>query len=436
MASITRLGRGKQPPRAIDFVDSTDGGKRKRIRLGVVTHDIAEETKRRVEKLLTAKILNQPIDQETARWLTGISEEIHSRLARSGLCDSREPAPESPSLGKFCSKYLDQRKHELKPGSIQRLGHTCDRLTECFGPTTPISTISADSAKDWRAGMAAEGLAEATIRLHCRHAKLLFNDAVERELLSKSPFATLKSSSVAAVNDRFVSAEELAAILEACPNAEWRTLVGLARLAGLRCPSETHGVCWSDVDWDLHRLTVYAPKTDSTRIIPISASLLAILQDAFDAADDGSETILSLSRNNLHRGFSVILKRAGIIQWPDLFQTLRRSCEIEWATHFPQHAVSRWLGHSMQVSERHYLSVTDDLFEVAAAFNPLRAAESAAVGHGIGPHPVATAQDASRPLNAQLAPCHGLRHDASQSGVGRGGIEPPTPGFSILCSTN
>ena len=165
------------------------------------------------------------------------------------------------------------------------------------------------------------------------------------------------------------------------------------------------------------------------------AALLAILQDVFDAADDGSERILSLSRNNLHRGFSVILKRAGIIQWPDLFQTLRRSCEIEWATHFPQHAVSRWLGHSMQVSERHYLSVTDDLFEVAAAFNPLRAAESAAAGHGTGSHSVAVVQDASKPGNAKLAPCHGLRQDASPSEVGRGGIEPPTPGFSIGVSS-
>ena len=90
----------------------------------------------------------------------------------------------------------------------------------------------------------------------------------------------------------------------------------------------------------------------------------------------------------------------------------------------------------MQVSERHYLSVTDDLFEVAAAFNPLRAAESAAVEHGTGSHSVAAAWDASKPGNAKLAPCHGLRHDASQSEVGRGGIEPPTPGFSILCSTN
>lgn len=33
----------------------------------------------------------------------------------------------------------------------------------------------------------------------------------------------------------------------------------------------------------------------------------------------------------------------------------------------PQHAVSKWIGHSMAVSERQYLQVTDDL--IAAAVN-------------------------------------------------------------------
>jgi hypothetical protein len=32
MASVVRLGKGKQPPRAIDDVDPSEGGKRKRIR--------------------------------------------------------------------------------------------------------------------------------------------------------------------------------------------------------------------------------------------------------------------------------------------------------------------------------------------------------------------------------------------------------------------
>ena len=72
---------------------------------------------------------------------------------------------------------------------------------------------------------------------------------------------------------------------------------------------------------------------------------------------------------------------------------------------------------------------------MAAAFDPLRAAESAAAGHGTGSYSVAAVRDASKPGNAKLAPCHGLRQDASQSEVGRGGIEPPTPGFSIGVSS-
>ena len=431
MASITRLGAGKQPPRAIDFVDASDGGRRKRIRIGVVSHDFAEETKRRVEKLIAAKILNHAIDQETAVWLGGVSEKIHQRISDKGLCPQRSPVPLAPGLGTFLAKYLDQRRHELKPGSIQRLSQTADRLTRFFAESTPIDSITANTAKDWRASMAAEGLAEATIRLHCRNAKSIFTDAVERELLHRNPFAKLKSASVAAQHDRYVSASEVAQVLDACPNVHWRTLVGLARFAGLRCSSETHGVTWHDVDWERQRLTVYAPKTDSTRIVPITAPLFAVLQDAFDLAAEGAETIVTLSRNNLHRDFCLILKRAGIVPWPDLFQTLRRSAETELARSFPQHAVSKWLGHSMKVSERHYLSVTDELYETAAAFDPQSAAESAAVEHRIGPHPVADARDASRPGNDKLAPCHGLRHGASQSEVGRGGIEPPTPGFSI-----
>ena len=139
------------------------------------------------------------------------------------------------------------------------------------------------------------------------------------------------------------------------------------RFAGLRCPSETHKVTWRDVDWDRRRLTVlFAPKTKRTRIVPIVATLWPILQDAFDATAEGSDRIVTLSRNNLHRTFHDILRKAGLVAWPDLFQTLRRSCETDFARTCPQHAVSVWMGHSMKVSERHYLQITDDLYNLAS----------------------------------------------------------------------
>ena len=254
MASITKLGKGKQPPRAIDFVDDTDGRKRKRIRLGVVTHDEARAAKCRIEKLMTAKILNQPPDQETAVWLSGVSDTIHARIAKTGLVELREAQSRAPRLGEFMDKYLYQRKSDLKPGSIERLEDTGEKLRRFFGENVPIDAITADAAMDWRSGLIDEGLAEATARLHCRNAKVVFGDAVDRELIRRNPFAKLKSGAIAANRDHYVAPAQAASLIQACPNGQWRTLFGLARLAGLRCPSETHRVSWQDVDWERRRL--------------------------------------------------------------------------------------------------------------------------------------------------------------------------------------
>ena len=96
MASIVKLGKGKHPPRAIDFNNTT--GKRDRLRLGIVTHDDAEECCRRVEKLLTAKRLNNSPDAPTAEWVAGVSDDIHEKLARFGLCLPRVPKNAAPTL--------------------------------------------------------------------------------------------------------------------------------------------------------------------------------------------------------------------------------------------------------------------------------------------------------------------------------------------------
>ena len=79
MASIVKLGKGKQPPRAIDFIDKTDDNRRKRIRLGIVSHDFAKTAKTFIERLHTAKRLNRPIDGESEEWLFRIADDLHGK---------------------------------------------------------------------------------------------------------------------------------------------------------------------------------------------------------------------------------------------------------------------------------------------------------------------------------------------------------------------
>ena len=64
----------------------------------------------------------------------------------------------------------------------------------------------------------------------------------------------------------------------------------------LRVPSETPILTWADVDWARARLTVYAPKSErypghEQRILPIVPKLMRLLQDAFDAAQEGRERV-------------------------------------------------------------------------------------------------------------------------------------------------
>ena len=294
--------------------------------------------------------------------------------------------------------YLDQRKSELKPSSLQRLSQTADHLRAFFGDEARLDELTPNGAADWRAALLEEKKparpreklksgeeqkplrCEATARNYARDAKTIFNAAVDRELITKNPFAKLKSSVLAANRTRYVSPDEAQAILNSAGNAHpWRLVFGLARFAGLRTPSETHRLTWADVDWERRRLSVFAPKTDTNRIVPITADLFAVLQAAFDAASEGTVNIVSLGshRSNLHRGLEKIILRAGLVPWDDLFQTLRSCAETDFARKYPQHEVSRWIGHSIAVSEKHYLMSDSSVMDSASSAPPLlRAAES------------------------------------------------------------
>jgi len=388
MASIVRLSNAKQPPRAIDF--SFDG-QRRRIRLGIVDRREADRFKGRLESLISLRQLGQPVTGELADWLTALPDATHARLATVGLVEPRQAVTPTISLGTFADKYLAQRSPELRSASVQRLAQSIRRLRGHFGDDRPIDAISADDAADWRADLIGAGLAEATVRLHCRNAKALFNNAVERELLPRNPFAGLRSAAIAADREHYVASADIERVLAKLPNTSWRLLVGLARFAGLRCPSETHGLTWADFDWTKRRLHIRAVKTKTVRRVPIVPRLFELLESAFAEAEEGAvhPVTVTRSKGTIHRTVRQGIEEAGLEPWPDLMQALRRAAESDLAARFPQHAVSAWIGHSEAVSRRYYLQVTDELMDRAAGVEseragttesgPQRVAECAAV---------------------------------------------------------
>lgn len=363
MASVARDPGGRK--RILFFAGD---GKRRTIRLGKVEMRHAESVRAKVEALRSAATTRQPPDNETSEWLLKLDDDLYEKLAAAGLVKSRQ----ARALEAWLANFMESRDG-LKPESRRKLEQTAAKLTGYFTGARPLSDISADDAALWRADLKAKGLSEAAVKTHTGNAKTIFAEAVRRGLIPRSPFMHLKGGVTPTRNTRYVTPEETEKILEACPDAGFRLLVGLARLAGLRTPSETHLLTWDCVDWSRARLRVRSPKTErysghEQRIVPIGPRLMQLLQASFDEAEEGETRLITFGGGGAHRRkMRAIMDRAGVEPWDDTWQTLRRSCEIEWAQRFPQYAVSKWIGHSIAVSGRHYANaIPDELFERAA----------------------------------------------------------------------
>lgn len=111
-------------------------------------------------------------------------------------------------------------------------------------------------------------------------------------------------------------------------------------------------------------------------------------------------------------------KRAVVDEWDGLFQTLRRSCEIEWAAVHPQFAVSKWLGHSTIVSGKHYANtVPEELFAKASGIE--KAAQKAAQQPATNARKESQDEKAESEIPANASVCEGSRQVATNDGSGR-----------------
>jgi len=306
MASIARDKGGRK---RVLFVG--EDGTRKTIRLGRASMKQAETFKIKLEGLITGRFSG--IDQETARWVAGLPNDMHGKLAALGLIEPRA-AILSATLGEFLKPYIKGRA-DIKPGTVLVLKQAQGSLLDYFGP--------------------AKGNDK---RLH------------------------------------FLSREDAQKVLDACPDAEWRLIFSLARHGGLHTPSETLLLRWSDVDWKHNRMTVTSPKTEhhegkQSRDVPLFPELRQPLMEVFEQAKPGSEHVITRYRQtncNLRTQLHRIIRRAGLKPWPRTFQNLCASRETELTESFPLHVVTSWIGNSQIIAARHYLQVTDEHLKRAA----------------------------------------------------------------------
>lgn len=360
MASLTyRHNRA-----VIQWLDARD--KRKTIGIAGIDRTFADDARRHVGALAASVVSGGPVPLKTAKWLAEIPDRVHAKLVAKGLTTPRDGQEQAPSqLGPFLERYIKGRT-DVKARSIANFTQVKNGLVKHFGKRRDMATINRGEMGDWHRGLLAK-LAPATVAMHVKRARQMFQDAVDRDLITDNPTKGIKAGSMKN-EDRMVYVPEghIEEVIAACPDAEWKLIFALARYGGIRIPSELSGLRWSRVHWDKGRFIVAAPKTaahpgKAERTVPIFPELLPYLLSCFEAAEPGEDRVIVLHRGeNLRTTAEKIVTRAGLPIWEKPFQNLRSSRETDLADSYPMHVVCDWIGNSEAVARKHYLQVKEE----------------------------------------------------------------------------
>ena len=315
------------------------GKKRRTIPLGKkFTEKTASELLEVVESLLYCQVNGiERLGKKTLNWIETASPELREKLAKAGLVE----IPEQRTLEAAWQAFLDQQ----------------------------------------------EGIKDSTRETYAtaiKRTKTMLKWCVKQGWLEKDPLVGIGCGSyVNPETEQEVPMDEYRRLLDACPCQEWRTILALVRIGGLRSPSEVMRLRWSDVLWDGvngkgPRFYVRSSKTEhhrgkEGRWVPIFPGLREELEVLyFREESEGREFVINRyprrEKTNLGTQFDRMCLRVGITPFARPFDNMRASRSTEVFNEFGPKAESEseWIGHSSKIALQHYARVREEDFERAA----------------------------------------------------------------------
>jgi hypothetical protein len=348
-----------------------------KLYLGKVTKAQAATIANHVETLKLSNHRGVAPPRDTADWVERIDRKFADKLRDAGLirqssvrCDWK--------LGAWFDHYIKSRT-DIQPNTVKGFKTARKATVKALGDRV-LSDITVADAKQFARDMSSFYSSEHASKI-VERAKQAFSMAVDARILSENPFATVAlSSKPDKSRQHYIDSATYKAVLEKCKHQEARALFALARYCGLRIPHEPLALTWADVDWVLGRITVPEKTKTGFRQLPLFHEAKIELAKLWSPEKGGNDPVLTLARKSAGttwRGWlEHAIKQAGVTQWEKLFINLRSSCRTDLQKKFPNHVCNAWLGHSTRVADQHYLQVTPDDWQIAAAHG------GATIAHG------------------------------------------------------
>lgn len=365
-------------------------GSRKTLRLGKCSKRDAASIKHKVESLLSALITGNALERDISVWIaetTAKNPDLRSKLEKVGLVAPIVPEPAKPTetLESHIEEFIARAGASKKPGTVAVWKQVQRELLLYMPKGISLEGITRGHAKEFQASLKKRKLASLTVTKHVRIAKQMLEDAVEWEKILANPFARIRVSSSIPKNNVEVTRETIALVMKHC-DLTWQLIIALSRYGGLRTPSETLSLRWSDIDWENSRMSIPEPKVEhhegrGVRSCPIFPELRPYLDKAWAAwqeSNDETDYVVNMpayraaantgtgwKNSNLRTQLLKRLRKAGVPAWGRLFHSMRASRQTELEREFPLHVVCQWLGNSPKVAQRSYLLTTEADFAKA-----------------------------------------------------------------------
>lgn len=379
MATLTRKKSGCW---SIQF--DQPGERRKTITLpSRFTEDAAKEMRNVVTKLLYFQengLDYRTEDKRLRTWIETASPILRDKLANHELIT----IPKRITTKELWDGFLTQ-KNDVVESTYKTYRYAEHRFFAFFDRNIDLRELTSEHFERWKSFLKTEyqspvngkPLVEATVTGTLTKTQAVFNWATQKKkYLEVNPLNGVKKGSYKnKEKDRYITMDEYYRLLDVAICQEWRVIFALARIGGLRAPSEVLGVRWSKVDWENNRFTFFDSKRKDKdgnpveRTVPLFPELRVELEALYERDREMTpEFVINRYRDpktNLGTQFVKSAKAAGLERIPRPYDNMRASRSTEIERKYGPKVESEWIGHTQETARRHYLMVTEDDFTKA-----------------------------------------------------------------------
>lgn len=282
--------------------------------------------------------------QESSHSFIKRDAEALLTLRKSEIFSGAYKRPVKTIFGQFGDRYMEYAKANKR--SWLRDEQMLKHLKDFFGLQTELAGITPAEIEGYKLNRRKK-VSGSTVNRELALLKRMFNLAIDWDLFREvNPMRKVKFFKEFNTGVRVVSPDEEGKLLRnAAPYIQ--DVIRFALNTGLRT-GEIFTLRWSDVDFEKNVLTIFAPKTQKTRAVPINSEAQRVLE-AWALGKKSDFVFYNLDTGkpfvDLKTGFQRACKKAGItdVTWHTLRHTfasrlLNRGVDIV--------TVQQLLGHS------------------------------------------------------------------------------------------